>query len=71
MNEDVLSIFGKKINSLRRQKNISQEDLADKSDLDRTYISSLENGKRNVSLKALSSLASALEVSLSELFEGI
>ncbi len=39
--------------------------------LDRTYISSIERGQRNVSLKNIAAIARALDISLSELFEGI
>ncbi|MBF7686246.1 helix-turn-helix transcriptional regulator [Acinetobacter sp. B10A] len=45
--------------------------LADKAYLDRTYVSGVETGKRNISLKALNSIAKALDKNLSQLFKGM
>lgn len=59
---------GKRIKELRLAKNMSQEDFAYKCGLDRTYITSLERGKRNVSLINLEKIANAFEISLSEFF---
>ena len=70
-NSDLLLSFGKKIRILRISQNLSQEDLAILCGLDRTYISSLERGQRNVSLKNIAILAFALKITLSDLFEGI
>lgn len=54
--------FGKIILKYRNEKKISQEMLATLSGLDRTYISLLERGKRNPTLKTIFKLAEALEV---------
>lgn len=51
----------------RRQVSISQEELADRAELHRTYISDIERGRRNLSLDNIEKLALALELSLSEL----
>ena len=59
---------GKRIKELRLAKNMSQEDFADKCELDRTYITSLERGKRNISLINLEKIAKAFDMSLSEFF---
>lgn len=59
---------GKRIKELRLAKNMSQEDFAFKCGLDRTYITSLERGKRNISLINLEKIANAFEMSLSEFF---
>lgn len=67
MDEDTLRRFGEQLKQLRKNVAISQEDLAEKASLDRTYISLLERGKRNPSLLCLISVASALGVTLSEL----
>jgi transcriptional regulator with XRE-family HTH domain len=56
---------------LREKSGISQEAFAHECGLDRTYISGIERGRRNVSLKNIERIAEALEVSLSELFEGL
>jgi len=63
--------FGQQIKTLRKARNLSQEDLAELCGLDRTYISGIERGIRNVSLRNIEVLAHALEVTLADLFEGI
>lgn len=60
---------GKRIKELRHKLGISQEELADKADVHRTYIASLEVGKRNVSIITLEKIVKALDVSMSEFFE--
>ena len=69
--EVALSIFGKNVKSLRNKRQISQEKLAELSDLDRTYISSVERGQRNVSILNIIKIAEALNVKIYSLFEGI
>jgi transcriptional regulator with XRE-family HTH domain len=64
-------VFGKVIKELRLQKKISQEKLAFDSDIDRTYISDIEKGDRNVSLLIIHRIAKALQISLSDLFKKI
>ncbi len=59
---------GKRIKELRNKLGISQEELAFRSEIHRTYIASLEVGKRNVSIEMLEKVVSALEVSMSEFF---
>ncbi len=61
--------IGKRISELRKLKKLSQEDLAFKSDLDRTYISSIERGQRSISLAVAIKLSSALEIDLLKLIE--
>ena len=56
---------------LRKAKEMSQKDLASLCGLDRTYISGIERGKRNVSLQNIHVIARALEVRLVDLFDGI
>lgn len=63
--------FGKKVRGLRERKNISQEKFALLIDMDRTYYSSVENGKRNISLNNINKIAIGLDITLSELFEGV
>ena len=55
--------FGKVLQRLRKEKNLSQEDLAFESGLNRTFISRLERGRRMPSLSTILDLASALGVS--------
>lgn len=61
--------FGNKIKQLREQKQYSIEFLANIADIDRTYISDIERGRRNVSLLIIEKLAKSLEVNIQELFD--
>lgn len=54
------------LKKIRLEKNLSQEDLADIAELDRTYISGVERGIRNITLKTLSSILNALDISTGE-----
>lgn len=69
MNEQILCKFGLHIKELRKHKNLSQEQLASLSELDRTYISGIERGKRNVSLLNIIKISAALELKASALLE--
>ncbi len=63
--------LGQRIVYLRKQKNMSSLDLALEAEINKNYLSDLENGRRNPSLKILRKIAIALQISLSDLFEGI
>jgi len=65
----ILIKFGKRVRELRTAQDLSQEAFAAFCDLDRTYISGIERGVRNVSLINLKALATGLRMSLSELME--
>ena len=62
--------FGTSVRKLRESKGLSQEDLAEKAGLHRTYIGGIERGERNLSLLNIWRIADALEVSPSEFFSG-
>jgi transcriptional regulator with XRE-family HTH domain len=64
---DLLLLFGENLKKFRKDRNISQEEFAFRAELDRTYISGLECGKRNPTLKILVKLANALNMKPSEL----
>jgi transcriptional regulator with XRE-family HTH domain len=66
---DIKSRFGKKVKKFRLSKGLSQEAFAHKANLDRTYISSIEKGERNVSLVVIEKIAIALEIEISNLFD--
>ena len=66
---DIRLKIGTRIKKIRESKGISQKDLAYESDLDRSYIASIEVGKRNVSIINLEKIAKSLNISLSKLFE--
>lgn len=59
---------GQRIKELRTKLGLSQEEFAFRCELDRTYITSLERGKRNISLTNLEKIANAFNMSLSEFF---
>lgn len=66
-----LIILGKTIRELREKKNLSQEDLCVKANVDRTYISDIERGERNFGIKFLIKLSKALEVKPSQILKSI
>jgi transcriptional regulator with XRE-family HTH domain len=69
--DDVLVSFGRRVRERRKAKGLSQEALAAAARLDRTYISGIECGKRNVSLRNIEAIAKALGSSISELTEDL
>jgi transcriptional regulator with XRE-family HTH domain len=60
--------FGSKVRELRQSKDLSQEELAFKAGVHRTYLGGIERGERNPALKNIVSIARALDVPISELF---
>ena len=69
--EPTLKKFGDNVRSRREALDLSQEQLAERADLDRTYISGVERGVRNLSLNSVVRIAKALKTSASELCEGV
>lgn len=67
-NPDGKKLFGSSIKARRSRLGLSQEQLAERADLHRTYISDVERGARNISLQSITKLAAALEISVSALF---
>lgn len=65
---EIIHTFGQNVRLMRTQRNISQELLAEKSGLHRTYIGSVERGERNITLKIAEKIAKALGTSLIILF---
>lgn len=64
----LLAKVGKRIRELRLAIGLSQEKLAFKSGLDRTYIGSVERGERNIAVINLNKVCAALDISIAELF---
>ena len=64
-------IFGEIIRKLRIERKMSQETLAFDADIDRTYISDIEKGERNISIQVAYKVALALQISFSELIKEI
>ncbi|RKV40290.1 XRE family transcriptional regulator [Helicobacter pylori] len=67
----ILQNFGTAIRQLRKKTGLSQEKFALSIDMDRTYYASVENGKRNISLKNIKKIADGLGVSLETLFQNL
>jgi transcriptional regulator with XRE-family HTH domain len=65
---DIKTKVGQRIKFLRKELELSQEALALKAEVDRTYVTDVESGRRNVSLEILERLIKALEVPFSEFF---
>ncbi len=65
---DIKAEYGKKVREIRKSNGVSQESLAELAGLDRTYISDIENGKRNVSIETIFKIAGGLETTVVEFF---
>ncbi len=65
---DVRERFGFAVKARREELGLTQEDLAEKAGIHRTYLSDVERGTRNLSLLNIERLAAALELTLSDLF---
>lgn len=63
--------LGERIKLLRQSKELSQEKFAYHIGMDRTYFSSVESGKRNISIQNIEKIAYGLDISISELLRGI
>jgi transcriptional regulator with XRE-family HTH domain len=63
--------FGTAVKFRREELGLTQEDLADKAGIHRTYLSDVERGTRNLSLVNIEKLAAALDMKLSELFVAV
>jgi len=68
---DIRERFGDAVRSRREELGLTQEDLAEKAGIHRTYLSDIERGTRNVSLVNIERLADALSLSLPDLFERV
>ncbi len=66
--KDIKKRFGERVRELRQEKGLSQEELAFKAKVHRTYLGGIERGERNPALKNIAAIAGALEVSLGKLF---
>ena len=67
--EKILINFGERVRKFRKEKGFSQEQLAFKADLHRTYIGMIERAEKNITLINIEKIANALEVEISQLFE--
>lgn len=67
----ILSDVGKRIKELRNNQGLSQEKLALKAEIDRTYLAGVEAGKRNLSINSLEKILEALGMSFQDFFKGM
>lgn len=66
--EKILIKFGERVRKLRKAKGLSQEQLAFKANLHRTYIGMIERAEKNITLLNIEKISTALDVDLSTLF---
>ena len=66
--QDIRIRFGLAVKKRRLELGLSQEKLAERSDLHRTYVADIERGSRNLSLLSIEKVAKGLEVSIGDLF---
>lgn len=71
MGAEILEKFGRKVREERLKRGLSQEELAEKAGLHRTYIGMIERAEKNITLINIAKLAKALQMSLDELMKGI
>jgi len=69
MKKEILEKFGSKVRKLRLDKNLSQEELAHKAGLHRTYIGMIERGEKNITLINIEKITNALAINICELFQ--
>lgn len=65
---NILKAIGNKIVERRKELNMTQEDLAYKADIDRTYVGYVENGKQNITIVMLCKFANALDINIKDFF---
>jgi transcriptional regulator with XRE-family HTH domain len=69
--DKTLVAFGRNLARIRAEKSFTQDKLAEKADLDRTFISGVERGLRNPGLKTIIRISKALNVTVAELCKGV
>jgi len=65
----ILIEFGNRVRELRKEKNLSQEELAHRAKLHRTYIGMIERAEKNITLINIQKVANALEISINDLLK--
>jgi transcriptional regulator with XRE-family HTH domain len=69
IDSEILKMFGERVRQLRKVKDFSQEELAHRADLHRTYIGMIERAEKNITLLNIEKIANALEVKIQDLFK--
>jgi transcriptional regulator with XRE-family HTH domain len=68
---DLRTAFGRRVRALRKARGLSQEELAHRAGIHWTYLGGIERGERNPALLNIGRLARALDVAITELFDGV
>lgn len=68
-NKDILIKFGNRVRELRKERNLSQEDLAHKAGFHRTYIGMIERAERNITLGNIERISIALDIPITKLLD--
>lgn len=71
MKKEILVEFGKKVRSERLRLGLSQEELADRAGVHRTYIGMIERAEKNITLENIERIAKALNISIAEFFNKV
>lgn len=66
---DLNELVGKRITALRNQKKLSQQKFANEADIERSYLTHVEKGRKNISMNTLKKITTALDVSLKDFFD--
>ncbi|MBK5262968.1 MAG: helix-turn-helix transcriptional regulator [Peptostreptococcaceae bacterium] len=67
--QKILIKFGERVREIRKGKGLSQEELAHKADLHRTYIGMIERAEKNITLINIEKIANALEIGIANLIK--
>ncbi len=68
MQDDPVIRFGKRVRTLREANAITQDELAHRAGIDRSYVGQIERGEKNITIKNIYKIADGLQVSVPELF---
>jgi len=71
MKREILIKFGKKVREERARLGLSQEELASRAGVHRTYIGMIERAEKNITLENIEKVSKALKISISDFFKGI
>ncbi len=66
---DLKEKIGVRITQLRKEKKLSQQKFANEADIERTFLTHIEKGRKNISVGTLYKITSALEISLQDFFD--
>lgn len=69
--DKILVHFGNRVRQIRKQQKLSQEELADRAHVHRTYIGMIERAEKNITLRNIKKVGKALGMSISDLFKGL